>query len=202
MQKMMQGVPGIVCCADDILVSDQGNGQVQHDANLAMALQWLSDAGATLMNDKCEFIRPSVVFWGNQIIADGIKQLLERTQAIMNMPNLKNITEVKRLLGMANQLDKYAQSLAEDSTPLRSLLVKNAAWTWGPAQEEAVRKVKQTLCSSEILDLYDAGKETIVTADASSHGIGSALLQVQEDGTRRPVTYASRSITEREQRYA
>ena len=92
---------------------------------------------------------------------------------------------------MANQLGRYTQSLAEDSTPLRSLLVKNA-------QEEAVRKVKETLCSPEVLALYDAGKETIVTADASSHGLGATLLQVQEDGTRRPVTYASRSLTETE----
>ena len=47
MQKMMQGVPGVICHVDDILVSDQGKGQAQHDANLAMALRRLSDAGAT-----------------------------------------------------------------------------------------------------------------------------------------------------------
>ena len=41
-----------------------------------------------------------------------------------------------------------------------------------------------------------------MTADAISHGLGAALLQVQEDGTRRSVTYASRSLTETEQRYA
>ena len=128
MQKMMQGVPGVICHADGILASAQGKGQAQHDANLAMALQWLSDAGATL-NDKCEFSRPSVAFWDNQISADVVKPLPERTQVIINMPNPQNVTEVRRFLGMANQLGKYAQSLAEDLTPLRSLLVKSAALT-------------------------------------------------------------------------
>ena len=152
MQQIMQGVPGVVCRADDILVSDQGKGQAQHDANLAMALQRLSDAGATL-NDKWEFSRPSVAFWGSQISTDGVKPLPERTQAIRDMPKPQNVTEVRRFLGMANQLGRYTQSLAEDSTPLRSLLVKNAAWTWGPAQEESMRKVKETLCSPEVLAL-------------------------------------------------
>ena len=93
---MIQGIPGVICRADDILVSDQGNGQARHDANLAMALQslWLSDAGATL-NDKCEFSGPSVAFWGNQISPNGVKPLPESTRAIMNMLNPQNVTEVR-----------------------------------------------------------------------------------------------------------
>ena len=102
MQQIMQGAPGVVCRADDILVSDQGKGQAQHDANLAMTLQRLSDAGATL-NDKCEFSCPSVAFWGSQISTDGVKPLPERTQAIRDMPKHQNVTEVRRFLGMANQ---------------------------------------------------------------------------------------------------
>ena len=47
--------------------------------------------------------------------------------AIMDMPKPQNVTEVRWFLGVANQLGKYAQSLAEESTLLRSLLVKNAA---------------------------------------------------------------------------
>ena len=41
-----------------------------------------------------------------------------------------------------------------------------------------------------------------MTADASSHDLGAALLQVQENGTCRPVTYAPRSLTETEQHCA
>ena len=42
----------------------------------------------------------------------------------------------------------------------------------------------------------------MIAADASSEGIGAVLLQIQDDGRRRPVCYASRSLTDTEKRYA
>ena len=74
------GVPGVVCCVDDILVSDQGKGQAQHDVNLAIALQRLSGAGA-IQKSKCEFSRHFVALWGNQISVDGVRPLPGCTQA-------------------------------------------------------------------------------------------------------------------------
>ena len=50
--------------------------------------------------------------------------------------------------------------------------------------------------------LYDTEKETIVSADASSYGLGAVIRQRQEDGTLKAVAYASRSMTKTECRYA
>ena len=45
-------------------------------------------------------------------------------------------------------------------------------------------------------------KKTILSADASSHGLGAVFLQEQENGVRNPIAYASRLMTSTEQRYA
>ena len=58
------------------------------------------------------------------------------------------------------------------------------------------------LVSPEILAHYDPDRPTVIAADASSEGIGAVLLQIQDDGRRRPVCYASRSLTDTEKRYA
>ena len=50
--------------------------------------------------------------------------------------------------------------------------------------------------------MYDPTKETVIQSDASSHGIGATLSQVQSDGTLRLVCTAYRSLTETERRYA
>ena len=51
------------------------------------------------------------------------------------------------------------------------------------------------------LALYDCNAPTKISADASSYGLGAVLLQ-EADKHWRPVAYASRSMTETEQRYA
>ena len=42
----------------------------------------------------------------------------------------------------------------------------------------------------------------LLSADASSHGMGAVLLQKQANGERKPVAYKSRALTPTEQRYA
>ena len=56
--------------------------------------------------------------------------------------------------------------------------------------------------SPGVLAHYDPNRPTLISADASSTGIGAVLIQIQENGERRPICYASRSLSETEKRYA
>jgi len=58
------------------------------------------------------------------------------------------------------------------------------------------------MVQAPVLAHYCTEKETIVSGDASSYGLGTVVFQVQDDGTKKPVAYASRSMTSTEQRYA
>lgn len=42
----------------------------------------------------------------------------------------------------------------------------------------------------------------ILQTDASQHGLGAVLSQIGEDGEEHPVTFVSRKLLPREQRYA
>ena len=50
--------------------------------------------------------------------------------------------------------------------------------------------------------LYALNARTIVSADASSHGLGAVLLQEQANGDIKPVSYISRSLSSTEEWYA
>ena len=58
------------------------------------------------------------------------------------------------------------------------------------------------MASEQVLALYDSEKETMVSSDASSCGLGAVLIQKQPSGEMWPVAYACRSMTETERRYA
>ena len=102
---------------------------------------------------------------------------------------------------MVNQLGKFLPNLAEKTMPLRELLQKDAAWLWDTPQQRAFEEVKRILTTAPVLALFDPTRETTVSADASCFGLGAVLMQKQPEGTLKPVSYISRSMTATEQRY-
>ena len=102
---------------------------------------------------------------------------------------------------MVNQLGKFSPNIAELTKPMRELLSKKSTWLWGPNQDDAFQKVKSELASPPVLAWYDSSRDTKISADASSYGIGAVLMQHIE-GQWKPIAYASRSMTNTETRYA
>jgi transposase InsO family protein len=199
MHEILDGADGALCLVDDVLI--YGVDQAQHDARLRTVLDRLCHANVTL-NDKCECSRSKLKWAGYIISGSGVQADPDRVKAIVDMQPPTNVTEVRCFLGMLNQFAKFTADLAERSAPIRDLLHKDRAWVWDAVHQKSFDAVKQAIITAPVLALYDAAKPTIVSADSSSYGLGSVLLQQQPDKSWRPVTYASRSLTEVERRYA
>ena len=199
MTNELEGLEGVISIMDDILI--HAKTKEEHDQRLDAALHKLSEAGVTLNEDKCEFGKTSIRFAGHIISDKGVLSDPEKTEAIRQMEAPTNVSEVRRFLGMVNQLGKFIPHLADKTRPLRELLVKKNSWNWNIAQQTAFDKLKDELISTPVLAHYDPAKATTVSADASSYGIGAVLRQ-EHNGEMKPVAYASRSMTSTEQRYA
>ena len=197
--KILGDMDGVIAHMDDILV--HAKDQASHDQRLREAMKRLQEAGLTL-NEKCEFSKDSIRFLGHIIDSSGIRPDPAKLDAINRFPPPTNITELQRFLGMANQQAKFMPNLASVTAPLCSLPRKDSEWMWTNQQEMAFQQVKNLLLSPPVLAHYSTERETFLATDASNAGLGAVLFQTQDDKSRRPVCYISRSLTDTERNYA
>ena len=105
---------------DNIIVF--GADQKEYDERLSAVMERLEAANVTLNEEKCQFSTTKVNFLGHIVDYHGIRADPSKTMAILQIKSPCNITEMRRFMGMANQLGKFSPNLAELSQPLRELL--------------------------------------------------------------------------------
>ena len=111
MDKILHGLPKVVCFQDDILVT--GENKEEHMQVLAEVLERLEKQNVKLQMKKCEFLSGSVVYLGYRIDAQGLHPLAEKVEAIVNAPEPTNVSELKSFLGM---IQYYARFLPDMCT--------------------------------------------------------------------------------------
>ena len=116
MSHILDGLEGVVCQIDDVLV--YGQDQKSHDSRLRAVLSRLDGAGVTLNSKKCSFNQRELTFLGHVINKDGISADPEKIKAIKMMKPPSSIAEMRRFLGMVNQFGKFSHNLATITQPL------------------------------------------------------------------------------------
>ena len=112
-------------------------------------------------------------------------------------PKPQNKSEVWSFLGMSQYSARFIHSFATMSEPLRALTRQDTEWQWDDVHDTAFNDIKNALSENVTTVYYDSRKQTEIIVDASPVGIGAILTQ---EG--KPVAYASRSLTDVEQRYS
>ena len=130
-------------------------------------MQRIKKVGITSNEEKCEIGKTELKFLGHVIDQNGIKADPKKVQAIQEMRTPENVSDLRRFIGMMNQLGKFSPKLSELSQPLQELLQSKHQWIWGPSQYSAFSLIKAELSKPTTLLIYDPTKETKVSADAS-----------------------------------
>ncbi|KAG6451692.1 hypothetical protein O3G_MSEX007288 [Manduca sexta] len=200
MEETLYGVPGCVVFLDDICVT--GVDRFQHEKNLRAVLGRLRDMGLTIKINKCRFMQDSVKYLGFIINRDGLRPDPEKLEAISSAPRPGNISHLKSFLGMLNYYGRFIPNLSTLLQPLHNLLKKNVSWKWDFNCEQAFVNAKRYLLSERVLAHYEEGQELILSVDSSAYGLGAVLAHRYSDGSERPISYVSRTLSAPEQNYS
>ena len=140
---------------------------------------------------------PKVSYVGRVFLAEGLKPDPDKIRMIIEMPRPSDKEVVLWILGTVNYLDKFIEHKANLQEPISQLTQKDVAFVWEKPQQEAFDKLKSVITSAPVLAYFDNSKETVLSVDASSTGLGSVIMR---EG--KPVAFSSMTLTPSEKMYA
>ncbi|XP_043224663.1 uncharacterized protein K02A2.6-like [Amphibalanus amphitrite] len=145
---------------------------------------------------------PEVEYLGWKVTAEGISPTDEGTSALLAAPEPQDVQQLRSLLGSVTYFARLLPDLSTVLSPLYHLLKKDSPWKWTKQCSAAVAKVKKLLTNPPVLMRYEPTLPLKLVTDASSVGVGAALMHVLPGGAERPIMYASRTLTPTERKYA
>jgi hypothetical protein len=138
-------------------------------------LQRLENIGATVSTSKFVLAAPTTTIIGHKCTFEGHMPEESKVQKIRNWPDPTNHTQVHGFLGTCGVLRIFICNFSCIAHPLINLTKKDAPFTFGAEQCEAMQILKDVVLSSPALKCLDyaSEREVILVVDTSNIVIGS-----------------------------
>ena len=201
METVLAGLARDSCLVylDDILVI--GKSFAEHLQNLQQVFTRLQEAGLRLKPRKCQMVKRSVEYLGYVVTSEGIAADPKKVTAVCDFPEPKDLKTLRSFVGLASYYRRFIPSFSKVAAPLFELTKKNTPFHWSASCQVAFKSLKEALTNAPVLAFPRFGDGYLLETDASGVGLGAVLAQKQDDGTTRPIAYASRTLQSHERNY-
>ena len=189
-----------LCYFDDIIIPSVD--LEQQCERLELVLSRFRQHNLRVKASKCCFGADKVTYLGHVVSAAGIQTDPKKIEAVASLEQPENVEQVRSFLGLAGYYRNFIPNFATLSAPLVQLTKKGSKFLWTSSQEHAFLQLKSLLCSAPILAYPQFNKRFFLQTDASDRGLGAVLTQVDHNGHERVISYASRSLSDREKAYS
>ena len=182
---------------DDILIhSPTREGALEL---LKIVLERLKGANLTVNLKKCDFFLEELEYLGHIINGDGLKPNARKIQALKALERPRDIKGVQRILGLFGYYHDFISHYADLTEPLVALLRNKKTFVWDDKHDEALEKLKDSLCEV-VLGIPLDGDDFLLETDASDYAV-SGILSVVREGKNIPVEFGSHMLSEQQRRW-
>lgn len=185
--------PGVSAYADDLLLQAETWEELMELIHRVAQIN--VEHGLTMSVKKVQ-IGSRVKLLGWDVSRNGIRPDEDKVRAIQSVQSPRNVTELKRVLGMINFLGDTIPDLQRIVHPLFPLLRKNNKWMWTDTHQKALDNAKWAVANAHIIHSPTAHDPFTLQVDASDDGIGGWLYQQTSTSDRRLILCFSKSFSE------
>ena len=197
---LLLNVDGCFPYLDDIII--YSDTKQDHDTILSKVLNLLQKNNVDINFKKCEFYQNKIDYLGFVLTDNGYEADPQKVKAIVSAPVPTNTTEVKSVMGMMSFYSSFIKNFAIIAAPLYDLTKKNVKFVWSNKAQKAFEILKSKISDKVVLSRFDSGASLIVEVDASPVGVGAVLLQKHKNNEVSTLFFASRKLSDTEQRYS
>ena len=202
MQKIFDDIlhKNVECYVDDLVVKSRE--RKDHWQDLRGVSERLRRYQLRMNPLKCAFGVSSGKFLGFIVRQRGIEIEQTKIDAIIKMPEPKNIHELKSLQGKVAYLRRFISNLAGRCQPFSCLMKKDVPFEWDEACKIAFQCIKSYLMKPPVLAAPIPGRPLILYIAAQERSVGALLAQENDDGKENALYYLSRMMTPNEVKYS
>ena len=123
MDTVLQGLSGVICYLDDILVS--GTTEEKNLKNVEQVLTQLQQYGIKARKEKCVFLAKTVEYLWHRVDSNGLHTLTSKVAAITKAPKPRNVQGLRSFWASFITITSFYLAWPH---PLNDLLKTDSKW--------------------------------------------------------------------------
>lgn len=164
----------VVVFVDDIHIYSKSDEE--HMGHLRIVLQTLKENQLYAKLSKCKFWLREVSFLDYEISSGGIVVDPSTIDNVLQLGDLKSVTETRGFLGLASYYMKSIKGLSKLALSLTRMIRKSQAYIWHVHYKESFVELKKKLTTNPILILPNPIQPFEEYCDASKMVLGGVLM--------------------------
>lgn len=151
---------------DDIIIFSKSFEE--HLEHISTILRVLQGANLKINQEKSVFCKKELKYLGHVVGNGGIRTDPDKVKAIAELTAPKDVSGVRRVIGMAAWYSKFIENFTNIVAPLHELLKKDKRFEWNTIHQQALDELKQKMINAPIMACPDYTHPFFLQTDASN----------------------------------